>query len=176
MTCGCPPQLHAHCTCVWRSAHDRLPVQDEYDLNSGVYVQRQPAVFKADIELAQEFFHALASEPAGVRASVQEAINHLAAAYKDLPTAEQDTLKQMLTAQSRSAADGVRLCAVNWACSVFERSDPFAKHVCIMASSDAAPEVHVCMCLMHVVSLFVCHLISRPVTCLPFRAHVSTLT
>jgi proteasome component ECM29 len=104
-------------------------------------LQRAPSVFKCDVELAERFFHALATEPDGIRAIVQEAINRLAAAYRAAPPAERQELKTMLSKQRVSAADGVRMCAVAWACTVFERGDPFARHLCILAAADAKPEV-----------------------------------
>ena len=104
-------------------------------------MQRAPSVFKCDVELAQRFFHALATEPDGIRAVVQESINRLAAAYAGAGGAERASLKAMLTAQSRSEADGVRMCAVSWACSVFDQHDPFVADLCIMAASDSKPEV-----------------------------------
>jgi hypothetical protein len=75
-------------------------------------MQRAPKVFGADVETAARFFNALATEPDGIRATVQEAINRLAAAFKALPSrSARRELQRMLDAQSRSASESVRTCA-----------------------------------------------------------------
>ena len=98
-------------------------------------------MYKGDLGIAERFFGALATEPDGVRATVQEALNRLSAAYKDLPPGRVGELREMLAAQARSAADGVRMCAVAWACAVLPFGDPFARHLCLMAAADAKQEV-----------------------------------
>lgn len=104
-------------------------------------MQRTPAVFEGNVEIAERFFHALSAEPDGSRATVQEAINRLASAYKGTPAAPQEAVKEMLTVQSRSTSDSVRMCAVAWACSIFAFDDPFARHLCVLAAADPKPEV-----------------------------------
>lgn len=44
--------------------------------------ERVPAALQADTDVPRRFFHALAVEPPGVRASLQESLSALAAAYK----------------------------------------------------------------------------------------------
>lgn len=105
------------------------------------FVQRSPRVFQYNVELAERFFHALAIEPDGIRAGVQESLNQLAAAYKGATGEKREWLKAMVTKQSRSEVSGVRMCAVTWACTVFEAADPFVANLCIMAASDSRPEV-----------------------------------
>ena len=75
-------------------------------------MQRAPEVFGADVATAAQFFNALATEPDGIRATVQEAINRLAAAFTGLPSpAARAELQRMLEAQSRSESESVRTCA-----------------------------------------------------------------
>ena len=122
--------------------HTRFPFQDMLRICTSLCrLQRAPGVYKCDVELAQRFFAALATEPDGIRATVQEAINRLAAAYRSPGANAKEELRQMLAAQSRGGAPGVRACAVAWALEVFEANDPFARHLCIVAAADEKPEV-----------------------------------
>jgi hypothetical protein len=109
-------------------------------------VQRAPTVFGGDLTIALRFFGALASEADGIRATVQHALNRLAAAYRNLPEDSRADLKQLLTKQSRSDVPGVRLCVLTWACSVFPKEDPFAWHLCLLAAADPKPEVRFRRC------------------------------
>ena len=96
-------------------------------------MQRAPDVFHSDVEIAGSFFQALAAEPDGIRATVQEAINRLAAAYKNLAEGSQvaRALRAMLEAQSRSQVEGVRACSLNWAIEVFPFDNAFARMMCM---------------------------------------------
>lgn len=69
-------------------------------------------MFGADVGTAARFFNALATEPDGIRATVQEAIRRLAAAFKGLKSpATRAELQRMLEGQSRSESESVRTCA-----------------------------------------------------------------
>jgi hypothetical protein len=106
-------------------------------------MQRAPGVFRGDVQVAQRFFQALATEPDGTRATVQEAINRLAKAYESTSAESNEAIKEMLTVQSQSSAGSVRTCAVTWACSIFAFGDPFARHMCVLAAADPKQEVRV---------------------------------
>lgn len=108
-------------------------------------MQRAPQVFEADVSTAAQFFNALVSEPDGIRATVQEAINRLASAFKSIPSAStRKELQRMLEAQSRSTSESVRACAVAWAVEVFPFDDPFSRTMCMRAAADARPGVRTC--------------------------------
>lgn len=108
-----------------------------------VAMQRAPDVFHSNVEIAGSFFQALAAEPDGIRATVQEAINRLAAAYKNVPDGSEVSraLRAMLEAQSRSQVEGVRACALNWAIEVFPFDDAYARMLCMRLASDPRPGV-----------------------------------
>jgi Proteasome stabiliser len=83
------------------------------------------------VELAQRFFHALATEPAGMRVIVQEAINRLAEAYRVAPPAERQRIMAMLSHQRMHVSEGVRMCVVVWACSVFDQKGVGVSYRCL---------------------------------------------
>ena len=113
-----------------------------------MHVQRAPEVFHNDVEIAGSFFQALAAEQDGIRATVQEAINRLAAAYKNLPEGSEVArgLRTMLEAQARSQAESVRGCALNWAIEVFPFDNSYARMMCLRLASDPRPGVR---CHLH---------------------------
>eukprot|EP00892_Ulva_mutabilis_P001254 jgi/Ulvmu1/11129/UM071_0012.1 len=109
----------------------------------GELAQRAPEVFHNDVEIAGSFFQALAAEPDGIRATVQEAINRLAAAYKGLSEGSKLArgLRAMLEAQARSQSESVRGCALNWAIEVFPFDNAFARMMCMRLASDPRPGI-----------------------------------
>ncbi len=81
--------------------------------------QRVPAVFRNDVALAKRFFAALTVEPAGARATVQEAISMLATAYEGAGPDVLFNLEQLLLESITSQDVGVRVASVKWAARLF---------------------------------------------------------
>lgn len=86
-------------------------------------------------------FGALAAEPAGIKATVQEAINSMAGAYAGVTGPAADQLRALLTSSLASRYDSVRLCAITWAQQVYAFDDPYARHLCLVGAADSKHEV-----------------------------------
>ncbi|PSC71704.1 proteasome-associated ECM29-like protein [Micractinium conductrix] len=103
----------------------------------GQLSQRQPQAFAGHTDIAARFFSALSTEPAGVRAAVQEATASLASAFRgaagDTATALQQLLLDSVQAQQ---PEPVRMAALQWAIKLFPFGHIPARHLCILASAD----------------------------------------
>ena len=113
---------------------------------------RAPEALSRSPGTARRLFEALAREPAGVRASAQEAVASAAAAFavkrhkdkrkKNFASAsasdEDDAqlLDLLLDAASSSQHEAVRSCAATWACRLFPGDHPRSRWICLLAAGD----------------------------------------
>ncbi|KIZ04640.1 proteasome component ECM29 [Monoraphidium neglectum] len=104
--------------------------------------QRLPEHFEGDVGVARRFFGALASEPAGSRSALQEAVSSLAGAYS-LAAARR---RQRATAAA--ANDGGVAGAAGdggdddrWFTRLFPPSHAPSRYACCLAAGDPKPEI-----------------------------------
>jgi proteasome component ECM29 len=108
----------------------------------GQLAARLPQLVASDVDAADRLFAALASEPAGARASVAEAAGALCAAYAAAaPPGVRAQLLSRIPDWSRSPSDGTRAAAVRWARDLFPFDCAPARLACIVASGDSKLEV-----------------------------------
>ncbi|GLI60137.1 hypothetical protein VaNZ11_002209, partial [Volvox africanus] len=125
----------------------------------GSLAQRVPELLQPRIDIAKRFFVALADEPPGVRAAVQEATSALSRAFiivqqhpassgpatvSELGRVYGDRtaeLDELLLESVRSPKDAVRLCAVQWACRLFPFQHVPARWICVLAAGDNKHDV-----------------------------------
>ena len=108
----------------------------------GQLAARLPQLVASDTDAADRLFAALASEPAGARASVAEAAGALCAAYAAAaPPGVRAQLLSRIPDWSRSPSDGTRAAAVRWARDLFPFDCAPARLACIVASGDSKLEV-----------------------------------
>lgn len=107
----------------------------------GQLATRLPAVFRGRIDIAESFFSALSSEPAGVRAAVAEATSSLSLAFKtSTPTGEDggdaEAIHALLLKSISSPSEAVRMSAIQWAVNLFPFTDVTARYMCILETAD----------------------------------------
>jgi proteasome component ECM29 len=110
---------------------------------------RTPALVTGTADIAARVFGALASEPEGVRASVQGAARALARAYKGcgggVAMAIEGLLLSSIDASASSAGGGAensrRLVAAQWARELFPFDHVPARYLCVVAAGDAKADV-----------------------------------
>ncbi|KAK9795879.1 hypothetical protein WJX73_005986 [Symbiochloris irregularis] len=104
----------------------------------GQLAMRAPEPFQRRLSVASDMFQALATEPPGVRASLQEAISCLASAYRGCSGDNAHNIELMLLTSITSDLDAARLCAAQWAQRLFPFSFPAARYICCLACGDAS--------------------------------------
>jgi len=107
----------------------------------GQLAARQPQLFARDTSAAARFFQALVTEPPGVRASVQEAVGSLAAAYRGCTGTAAEEIESLLLTSIAAPEEGRRLAAVQWALRLFPFRHVAARYVCCTAAGDRKLEV-----------------------------------
>lgn len=107
----------------------------------GQLAARAPQPFQEDTTIARAMFGALATEPPGVRASLQEAVSSLASAYKGCSGDAAHHIELLLFESMASPLDAARLCAAQWAERLFPFSHPPARYLACIACGDAKLEV-----------------------------------
>ena len=110
----------------------------------GQLASRMPGLVAATAAVATQVITALASEPAGVRASAAEAASALCSAYATAASQEvRASLKGLLCdgLTQQHSPDGVRAASVRWLNALYPFSDPQCRALCIAAAGDAKLEV-----------------------------------
>ncbi|GMH36012.1 hypothetical protein BSKO_03880 [Bryopsis sp. KO-2023] len=107
----------------------------------GQMAQKVPSVFQDNPDIAERLFLSLTSEPAGVRAQVQEAISVMATAYKGSEDDARKDIENLLIKSIQSSEAAVRLCAVQWAVKLFPYEHIPARYICILGAGDTKVEV-----------------------------------
>jgi proteasome component ECM29 len=106
----------------------------------GQLATRLPDVFRGRIDIAESFFSALSSEPAGVRAAVAEATSSLSLAFKASTTGgdagDAEAIHALLLKSISSRSEAVRMSAVQWAVNLFPFTDVTARYMCILETAD----------------------------------------
>ncbi|PRW21127.1 proteasome-associated ECM29-like protein isoform X1 [Chlorella sorokiniana] len=103
----------------------------------GQLAQRQPQAFAGRTDIAARFFSALATEPAGVRAAVQEATASLAAAFRGAQGDTAEALQQLLADSiAQQQPEPVRMAALQWAIKLFPFGHIPARYLCMLAAAD----------------------------------------
>ncbi|EFN52702.1 hypothetical protein CHLNCDRAFT_138705 [Chlorella variabilis] len=103
----------------------------------GQLAQRQPQAFAGRTDIAARFFAALATEPPGVRAAVQEATASLASAFRDAKGETAAALQQLLLESvGQQQPEAVRMAALQWAIKLFPFAHIPARYLCILAAAD----------------------------------------
>ncbi|GBF95386.1 hypothetical protein Rsub_07814 [Raphidocelis subcapitata] len=118
--------------------------------------QRLPEHFEGDVDVARRFFGALASEPSGSRAALQEAVGALAGAYASAAAKRraagggdssaaavrvEEDLRELLLGALGSDQPAVRLCAIQWFLRLFPPSDAASRYAAALAAGDPKPEI-----------------------------------
>ncbi|GAB4815511.1 hypothetical protein N2152v2_002557 [Parachlorella kessleri] len=102
----------------------------------GQLAQCQPQAFAGRTDIAERFFTALASEPAGVRATVQESVSALGGAFKGSQGDVLDAVRQLLLEGVSHPQEVVRMAALQWALKLFPFQDVHARYICILGAAD----------------------------------------
>uniref|UniRef100_A0A1D1ZQA1 Proteasome component Ecm29 N-terminal domain-containing protein n=1 Tax=Auxenochlorella protothecoides TaxID=3075 RepID=A0A1D1ZQA1_AUXPR len=104
----------------------------------GTLAQRVPACLAGRVDVAAALFEALAREPAGTRALLQET---LAGASQAFAGAQADAgaraqVLAVLAAHIRSPQEAARATALQWAAKVFPGEDVEARYLAVVAAGD----------------------------------------
>lgn len=102
----------------------------------GQLAQRCPAAFSSRPEVAERFFQALATEPPGVRAAVQESTTALAQAFRGAGGEAGAAVQALLLRTVTSPEEAVRGAAVQWAVRLYPFAHAPARYICILAAGD----------------------------------------
>lgn len=107
----------------------------------GSLAQRVPALFSDSPDVARRFFRALAEEPPGVRATVQEAVSCLGQSFKGAQGEAAGHICGLLLESVASSKDAVRSAAVQWASRLFPLNHIPTRYVLVVAAGDVKNEV-----------------------------------
>ncbi|RKP36670.1 proteasome stabiliser-domain-containing protein [Dimargaris cristalligena] len=129
---------------------DSVPVSDE-TLRGYAYVaigllgQKVPRLIRSDLALLGTLFDALRHEPPNVKISVQEGIIGLASGMVSIREWGTDsdihTIVELINSNCIEENAANRFCALKYAQTVFTRSDPYSRLICLQLANDSKPEV-----------------------------------
>ena len=110
----------------------------------GQLASRMPGLVAGTSACATQVITALASEPAGVRASAAEAASALCGAYASAASGEVRASLRALLCEGltqQHSPDGVRAACVRWLNALYPFSDPQCRALCVVAAGDPKLEV-----------------------------------
>jgi proteasome component ECM29 len=106
-----------------------------------VLAPRKPVLFSGNLELPLMCFEGLLENDNEFRASAQEALSGLAAAYAHSSPEILEKLMAMLLKYAESKEYRARLCSVQMATRIFQADHVPTRYLCMMLSADARQEV-----------------------------------
>lgn len=107
----------------------------------GQIASRSPESMRGRLDLAKICFKGLHEEPAGVRASVQEATACLADCFLNSSKSEAIEIMDLLTIGIVDPVDTMRAASLNWVIRVFPFSNVNARYLSIISTADKSKQI-----------------------------------
>ncbi|GLJ38855.1 hypothetical protein SUGI_0791890 [Cryptomeria japonica] len=107
----------------------------------GQLAPRAPQLFRGNTEMAARLFQALKQEDPSIRFTVQEALNSLAAAYKDSGEMVLKKLDELLLENCQVVESEARFCAVRWATLLRGFDHCPSRFICMLGAVDIKMDI-----------------------------------